>query len=109
MHKAAEYALFFFVFRMLPEFYWRILDARFALLVSQSVNFTIGITFLADEKKQPLNNTSPLAGCTLVLRYQLPEGATAFFTTPSTVVRELVIVRIKKIDDGDTVEHYRSD
>lgn len=60
-----EYAnALFFLLYVTRAFYRRVHGARFALLVPQSVNFTIGITFLANEKRQVLNNTS--AGCTRI-------------------------------------------
>lgn len=86
---------YFFVFYMLPEFYRRILDARFALLVSQSVNFTIDITFLEDEKKQPLNNTSPPAGYTRT-RISVPRGCNCLFYSPDRSARISHRTRKKK-------------
>lgn len=77
MHKAVGYAnALFFLLYVTRAFYRRIRGARFALLVPQSVNFTIGITFLADEKR-PLNNTS--AGCTRPGRQPLGKGCNRLF------------------------------
>lgn len=97
-----------FFFRILPELYRRILGARFrlpCLVISQLYDRHY---FLEGwKKKQPLNNTSPPAGCTRI-GYQPLEGAAALFTTPAEVARISHRAQEKK-DDGGTREHYHGD
>lgn len=73
-------------FCILPELYRRVVCARFrppCLVISQLYDRHY---FLGGwKKRQPLNNTSPPAGCTRI-GYQ-PQGAAALFTTSAGVAR----------------------
>lgn len=109
-----------------PGVYRRILGARVSpSLSSNQSTLRRALLSLPDEKRQPLNNTSPPSGCTLTagtgIRVPAVEVCNRLFTAAAALSplplprrprrpRKLVIVREgEKESAGDTREYYRGD